>query len=147
MGFTVKVSAHHNGQQFLFMYSTTTALNGFVASTVNFQTSFAEWRNSPNKEWNVCYCTKLHYRKPQKIYALQSNHSAVIKWNKVCFRDKFQSLSRQSITLQKPAGWNFAKVIQSTELTASKTDGVSEFSLIGQTTQFLFFFSFMNWTW
>lgn len=42
MGFVVKVSAHHNGQEFLFMYSSTTVLNGFVASTVNFQTSLGE---------------------------------------------------------------------------------------------------------
>lgn len=139
MGFAVEVSAHHNGQQFLFRYSTTTVLSGFVASTVNFQASFVECRDSPNKEWNICYNTKLHYRKPQKIHALQSNHAVVIKWNNISFRDRFHSLSRQSITLQKPASWNFAEVIQSTELTASKTDRLSEFSLIDQTTQFFFF--------
>lgn len=139
MGFTVKASAHHNEQEFLFMYSPATVLNGFGASTVNFQTSFGEVLLTRYKTFATAlnYITE-HHRK----YML---YKATIPWspNEMRFFYKFQSLSRQSITLQKPASWNFAKVVQSTELTVPKTDGLSEFPLLGQTAQF-YFFSF--WT-
>lgn len=58
----MKVSAQHNGQEFLFLYSTTTVLNDFVASTVNFHTSFGEVLLKRNKTFvtAVNYITENH---------------------------------------------------------------------------------------
>lgn len=77
MSFMVKVSAHHNEQEFLFMYSPATVLNGFGASTVNFQTSSGEVLLTRYKAFATAlnYITENH----RKIYALQSNHSVVTK--------------------------------------------------------------------